>query len=260
MADNFIPLRSSSSLAINAFDEFINDARSEAQYVVTLDRDNEKYELQTSTFPKLELSKFPSNQQVFKMIPSGSSWKLFEGWHSYFAIPFEEIDSYKVKDWIFFGCEEISQTVDSKRGPSPILRAYCFRRTKTALDLIVHVLENINRSLLSQSDKKEFEINDEDTSLLERGFIRSLATTPEQHIPVERYIIKKAIESYRKNLPILFRTLLVSENQKPVKQDRPFFVAFREAASFGIDPSLMDRMKKMGGSVKKTFNDLNKKL
>lgn len=168
----------------------------EASIIVKWDRNEEdQYDLDISFNSKtLEITE----QDIYKLIPAGSQWSQLLGWHSYFGIPFPD----SAPRALVIGVEAIAH--HRWRGAYLVFHAYIFPFPVSLrlIDRLQHLVEEIY-----PSNEKEGKLNTVD------GVVRTNSTNADEHVAVEGAIIRSAIKYYQKDVPLLFRTVVLLESQ-----------------------------------------------
>lgn len=158
----------------------------------------------------------PSNISITKgdiarvgLPPSGSKWRQGLGWYSIFGVPFQLQNKY----WLAIGAEMIVKHV---RGDThPIFQAYIFEFTQEQLNLAITGLQNIAQEIYPNSKS----IRQSKT-----GIVFSSFQSPPKYRIVESFIIQSAIAMYRERQTLLFRTVILSDEQlKKVDYPAPNF-------------------------------------
>jgi hypothetical protein len=159
----------------------------------------------------------PSNITITKgdvvrlgLLPSGSKWRQGLGWYSIFGIPFKLQDKY----WLAIGAEMI---VKHERNDTthPIFQAYIFEFTQAQLSSIINGLHNVALEIYPNSKS----IRQSKT-----GIVFSNCQSPQKYKVVESFIIQSAIAVYRERQSLLFRTVILSDEQlKKVEYPAPNF-------------------------------------
>ncbi len=147
----------------------------------------------------------PSNIVITKgdiarlgLLPSGSKWRQGLGWYSIFGIPF----NLKDKKWLAIGAEMIVKHV---RGDEyPVFQAYIFEFSLAQLNVLIRGLQNIAYEIYPQSQVAR---------QVKTGIVFSNIQSPQKYKVVEANIIQSAITSYKANKPVLFRTIILSDDQ-----------------------------------------------
>lgn len=150
-----------------------------------------------------------SREDIFLTVPMGTHWQPGLGWHSYFGIPFQ----FKGTWWIAIGFQEIVK--HPTRGSYPKSRAFLF-----SFDTSLEGNKNSNLVQNLQRWTKVLEDGKPNMTRLQRdyGSIPVNSATPAEHIWAEIEIIKLAAKQYSVGKPVLFRTLLLSEDQRPGRE------------------------------------------
>lgn len=143
----------------------------------------------------------PTRATAFELLPAGSKWTQVVGWHSYIGIPFPPQNP----QWIALGAETVVQ--HATRGAYPLFRAYTHQLPSSSN--LIERLEKLADSLHILSIDEQKSVNGTN------GLIRTTSETPQDHHWIESWILRYAMKTYTDNtrLPILFRTLVLSESQ-----------------------------------------------
>jgi hypothetical protein len=160
---------------------------------------------------------------VITLLPAGSRWLPAVGWHSYFGIPFR----FDNKIWLAAGAEVVNR--HQARGAYVSFFAFIFPFHQPPIRQLAELAIELGATLPEQvpvrpanSQRLFFE---HALKFMADGFSRldllghsykvveSSSRTPAEHTKVEAEIIREAAESYSKRELLLFRTLILSENQ-----------------------------------------------
>jgi len=183
---------------IQSVDKWFADG---ALSVIKLDRDeSDTFNLSIQNLSDSE-DVIPTRATAFELLPAGSKWTQVVGWHSYVGIPFPPQNP----QWIALGAETIVQ--HPTRGAHPLFRAYTHHLPLSS-NLIEH-FEKLADSLYKLSTEEQKSVNGTN------GLIRATSETPQEHHWIESWILRYAMKTYSGDmrLPILFRTLVLSESQ-----------------------------------------------
>lgn len=161
--------------------------------------DSDSYSVQIEPLNGYD-SGIPSKALVTnEILPSGSQWQQSLGWHSYVGIPFT-VDRDR---FITIGYESIIK--HPTRGAYPIFGGLSFDFPFTPT--LQEHLNNWYRQAILVSPHES--VNDAN------GLIRAKSTSAQAHQSIEAYIVAKALEDYQNKIPLLFRTVILSESQMP---------------------------------------------
>jgi hypothetical protein len=139
-----------------------------------------------------------TKEQVLPLLPAGSRWDAARGWRSFFGLPF----STPAESWMVLGSEGV--VAHRTRGSYPIFRGLLFPSQEVPEKELFEMTNEIARST-------EGEIQPKRTY----GVIAASSQSQEEHKYVEAWIIRRAVASYRAGVRLLFRTLVLSENEIP---------------------------------------------
>lgn len=143
-----------------------------------------------------------SEMHILDFLPAGSKWVQARHWRSYFCIPFRARDLV----WVAVGSQLIIE--HGARQAYPVFRAYLFPfnlrggADKCLIENLTKLADNID------DGRKEFKPNEK-----ARGIVMSDSRTIAEHSSIEAWIIRCAMVSYRLNNLILFRTLVMCEDE-----------------------------------------------
>ncbi len=135
---------------------------------------------------------------ILPLLPAGSHWVRAEGWRSFFGTPF----SFKGRLWLAIGMQGVRK--HPTRGAYPIAKIYLFDFNSFHSEKMTQLA-----SILSAG------CSERGRSAPTYGIIASDAERPEEHISTECWILNKASASYRQGERLLFKTLLLSEDDLP---------------------------------------------
>lgn len=144
------------------------------------------------------------------LLPSGSKWEQGLGWYSIFGVPFK----LKDKNWLAIGAEAIVKHV---RGDThPVFQAYIFEFSSSAhLNSIINALQSISDELYP---------NSKGIPQVKTGIIFSNIKSPQEYKIIEAHIIQSAITAYKEKKSVLFRTIILSDEQlKKINYPTPTF-------------------------------------
>jgi hypothetical protein len=159
---------------------------------------------------------------VIPLLPAGSRWLPAVGWHSYFGIPF----SFEDKMWLAVGAEIVN--AHHSRGAYIAFCAFVFpfnrppvRQLMQLADELEAIPPAVGRSQTAphpvtlESSLKFIADGLRKVRLLDHDYriIKAKSINPAEHVKVEAHIIRKAAEAYAREELLLFRTLILSENQ-----------------------------------------------
>ncbi|MCW1967115.1 MAG: hypothetical protein KIH69_003200 [Anaerolineae bacterium] len=134
------------------------------------------------------------------LIPAGSHWHQFAGWHSYFGSPI------KVAAWAGVAVGVQTTAPHPTRGHYLVYRAYIFPAhmlTEVAAQLSMLALR------LPQVEPGRSE------AVIQQGLWRTSNIQPAQHGFYERHLLNLAAQHYQSGRPFLFRSLAMSQSEIP---------------------------------------------
>lgn len=169
----------------------------------------------------------PSNITITKsdivrlgLLPSGSKWRQGLGWYSIFGIPFK----LQNKNWLAIGAEMI---IKHERNDTthPVFQAYIFEFTQAQSSSIINGLQNVALEIYPNSKK---------IRRSKTGIVYSNFQSPQKYKVVESFIIQSAIAVYREKQTLLFRTVILSDEQlKKVEYPTPTFLGDKSGYLMG---------------------------
>ena len=139
-----------------------------------------------------------SKEQVLPLLPVGSHWDAAQGWRSFFGLPF----SAHGESWVVLGVEGV--VVHKTRGSYPVLHGLFFPSRMVPESELLEMANKIAPSTESNTEPKKT-----------YGVIAASSQSQEEHKHVEAWVIRRAVASYRAGVRLLFRTLVLSEDQIP---------------------------------------------
>ncbi|RMG24761.1 MAG: hypothetical protein D6732_23265 [Methanobacteriota archaeon] len=182
------------------FEKLEQSLRSKAVFVISqrIDYRQNRYTLNVqrlSRSEKVVLSK--SDVVRLNLLPSGSRWWQGLGWHSYVGIPFY-LDN---RQWVAIGAETIVQY--HQKYTHPLFLAFVFPLGSQRL---FDGLQDLATSINPTEKQNVIKAN--------TGIVFSNSQNPNDHAKLEAWIIRNAAITYKKgNSPILFRTLILTEDE-----------------------------------------------
>lgn len=172
----------------------------EAVFVISqrIDYRQNRYTINVQRLSRSEevaLSK--SDVVCLNLLPSGSRWWQGLGWHSYVGIPFHLGN----KRWVAIGAETIVQY--NQKHAHPLFLAFVFPLGSQRL---FERLQDLATSINPTGKRNVRKAN--------TGILFSNSRNPNEHAKLEAWMIRNAAITYRRgNSPILFRTLILAEDE-----------------------------------------------
>jgi hypothetical protein len=131
------------------------------------------------------------------VLPKGSRWSPALGWRCFFGIPLQTESG----TWLVLGAEGVM--ADEARGAYPVFHGYVFRFETIPKVQLLSLADSIDRGQGSPTIAGGY------------GIIESGSLTPVDHRSLEARIIRSSVPSYEQGQHLLFRTLVLSEDQLP---------------------------------------------
>lgn len=200
--ESYFARNASTSIAVNR-----NEQDSYAIYITPEGHDRTPYLIEAD---------------AIALLPAGSRWLPAVGWHSYFGIPFR----FDGEMWLALGAEYVKQ--HHSRGATVSFLAFTFPLHSVPLRSLEELANELQSSQsVADRAKARRSVLDRAAKVISDGLgklrlhdsryrvVNAGSRTPAEHVGVETRIIREAIESYGKRESLLFRTLILSENELP---------------------------------------------
>ena len=138
-----------------------------------------------------------SRNEISGLLPSGSKWLPACGWRSFFGAPF----GIRGQEWLMIGVEAV--VPHSGRGAYPVLHGYCFPFQQFPEGALLEIAQTVAGRAADCLGAETY------------GVIESNSREPQDHVGIEGWIIRQAVQAYRARKRLLFRTVILSEGEVP---------------------------------------------
>lgn len=137
---------------------------------------------------------------VLPLLPAGSRWEAAVGWRSFFGMPFRWAGSLRLA----IGVEGIAK--HASRGAYPVSRFAVFDFAHAPVGELAEL------AALLAPGGASIEVD------ATYGVVPSASASPRDHVAIDAWILSRAAASYREHRRLLFRSLLLSEDQIPASK------------------------------------------
>lgn len=179
------------------FEAFAHLIAPDASYIVEFDRDaSDSYSIGIETQRPPPRGRDLGKNDVLPLLPLGSRWEPALGWRSFFARPF----AWSGQTWWALGIQGVVR--HETRGAYPVSKVALFPPQQ-----FPHLgLEELASRLFSGRFPP---------GPVTYGVLRASSETPAAHARVEAWMLGRAVAAHHARRPLIFRTLVLSEDEVP---------------------------------------------